>query len=181
MASKLGAMVKDLREKTGAGMMDCKKALTETNGDTEAAIDWLRKKGLSAAAKKSDRVAAEGLRRRRCRWPQGRRFEVNAETDFVARNDKFQKFALDAVSVALKSGADLEGLKIRHIPKPAAAFKKMRLAYRHRWRKHEPASFDRFVGFAGRRRQLCPQRGCFKTSVRSACSSRSNPPPIKAS
>jgi len=116
MADITGAMVKDLREKTGAGMMDCKKALTETNGDTEAAIDWLRKKGLSAAAKKSDRVAAEGLVAVALEGTKAVVLEVNAETDFVARNDKFQKFALDAVSVALKSGADLEGLKTQAYP-----------------------------------------------------------------
>lgn len=116
MADITGAMVKDLREQTGAGMMDCKKALTETNGDMEAAIDWLRKKGLSAAAKKSGRVAAEGLVAVAVEGQKAVALEVNAETDFVARNDKFQKFALDAVSVALKTGADLEGLKTQAYP-----------------------------------------------------------------
>ncbi len=116
MADITGAMVKDLREQTGAGMMDCKKALTETNGDMEAAIDWLRKKGLSAAAKKSGRVAAEGLVAVAVEGLKAVALEVNAETDFVARNDKFQKFALDAVSVALKTGADLEGLKTQAYP-----------------------------------------------------------------
>ena len=81
------ALVKDLREKTGAGMMDCKKALTETSGDMEAAVDWLRKKGLAAAAKKSGRVAAEGLVGVASAPGRAAMVEVNAETDFVARND----------------------------------------------------------------------------------------------
>src|SRR6201995_712122 len=86
------AMVKDLREKTGAGMMDCKKALTETSGDTEAAVDWLRKKGLAAAAKKSGRVAAEGLVGIASAPGRAAMVEVNTETDFVARNPTFQGF-----------------------------------------------------------------------------------------
>jgi len=112
MAEITASLVKDLRETTGAGMMDCKKALTETNGDIEAAIDWLRKKGLSAAAKKSGRVAAEGLVAVAAEGTKAIALEVNAETDFVARNDKFQAFALDASKVALTSGVkDCEALK----------------------------------------------------------------------
>ena len=83
-------LVKDLREKTGAGMMDCKKALTETNGDFEAAIDWLRAKGLAAAAKKAGRVAAEGLTAVALAGTKASAIELNSETDFVARNDIFQ-------------------------------------------------------------------------------------------
>ena len=86
MANITASMVKDLRDKTGAGMMDCKAALSETNGDMEAAIDWLRKKGLSAAAKKSSRVAAEGLVGAATASNVGALVEVNSETDFVARN-----------------------------------------------------------------------------------------------
>src|SRR3546814_10706282 len=86
MAEITAALVKDLREKTGAGMMDCKKALGETNGDVDAAVDWLRKKGLSAAAKKAGRVAAEGLVAVAIKDNAGAIVEVNAETDFVARN-----------------------------------------------------------------------------------------------
>ncbi|MGO9943189.1 MAG: translation elongation factor Ts, partial [Rhodoblastus sp.] len=86
MANITAAMVKDLREKTGAGMMDCKNALTEVEGDIEAAVDWLRKKGLSKAAKKSGRVAAEGLVGAATRGENGVLVEVNSETDFVARN-----------------------------------------------------------------------------------------------
>ena len=93
MANITAAMVKDLREKTGAGMMDCKTALGETSGDMEAAVDWLRKKGLSKAAKKAGRVAAEGLIGVFVQPKKGAMVEVNSETDFVARNETFQKMA----------------------------------------------------------------------------------------
>ncbi len=93
MANVTAAMVKDLREKTGAGMMDCKNALGETEGNIEAAIDWLRKKGLSKAAKKSGRIAAEGLVSVYVRGADGVVVEVNSETDFVARNADFQGLA----------------------------------------------------------------------------------------
>ncbi len=111
MAEITAQMVKDLRDKTGAGMMDCKKALAEANGDMEAAVDWLRKKGLSAAAKKAGRVAAEGLVAVASSGTKACILEVNAETDFVARNDHFQAFALKAAKIALDSGADIESLK----------------------------------------------------------------------
>lgn len=101
MAEVSAALVKELREKTGAGMLDCRKALAETNGDIEAAVDWLRKKGLSAAAKKSGRVAAEGLVAVSANGTRGAVLEVNSETDFVARNEQFQAFAKAAVQVAL--------------------------------------------------------------------------------
>ena len=107
------SLVKDLREKTGAGMMDCKKALDEAKGEMEAAIDWLRKKGLSAAAKKAGRVAAEGLVAIASSDKKAAVVEVNAETDFVARNDQFQKFALQVAKTALDSGADTEALKTK--------------------------------------------------------------------
>jgi elongation factor Ts len=109
-------MVKDLRERTGAGMMDCKKALTETGGDMEAAIDWLRKKGLSAAAKKSGRVAAEGLVGVISAPGRGAMVEVNAETDFVARNEMFQNFVAEVAKVALAVGEDLEAIKAAPFP-----------------------------------------------------------------
>ena len=96
MANITASMVKDLRDKTGAGMMDCKNALNETNGDMEAAIDWLRKKGISKAAKKSGRAAAEGLVGVAVDAGTGVLLEVNAETDFVARNDEFKTFVKDA-------------------------------------------------------------------------------------
>ena len=106
MATISAAMVKDLREKTGAGMMDCKNALTETTGDIEAAVDWLRKKGLSKAAKKSGRVAAEGLVAVRVAGTKGVLVEVNSETDFVARNAGFQTLVTDVAQVALDKGGD---------------------------------------------------------------------------
>ncbi|RBM05126.1 translation elongation factor Ts [Novacetimonas cocois] len=111
MAAITAALVKDLREKTGAGMMDCKKALTEAQGDIEGAIDWLRKKGLSAAAKKSGRVTAEGLVGVASAPNAAAMVEVNAETDFVARNEHFQKFVTEVAEAALKVGEDLEKLK----------------------------------------------------------------------
>ena len=112
MATVTAAMVKDLREKTGAGMMDCKSALNETAGDIEAAVDWLRKKGLSKAAKKSGRVAAEGLVAIAVSGTKGVAVEVNSETDFVARNEDFQKLARTTATVALTAGAgDVEALK----------------------------------------------------------------------
>lgn len=117
MAEITATMVKDLRESTGAGMMDCKKALVEVNGDMEAAVDWLRKKGLSAAAKKSGRVAAEGLVAVCAAGTKAVALEVNAETDFVGRSDKFQAFASDAAKVALETGAaDIEALKTQAYP-----------------------------------------------------------------
>jgi elongation factor Ts len=111
MAQITATMVKDLREKTGAGMMDCKAALAETNGDMEAAIDWLRKKGLSAAAKKSSRVAAEGLVGVATVGNVGAAIEINAETDFVARNVLFQDFVETAAKIALEVKGDIEALK----------------------------------------------------------------------
>ena len=113
--SVTAAAVKELREKSGAGMMDCKKALAETNGDMEAAIDWLRTKGLAAAAKKSGRVAAEGLVAVSVDGPSGAMIELNSETDFVSRNEEFQGFASQLASLAL-GAADLDGLKAADYP-----------------------------------------------------------------
>jgi len=101
-------MVKDLRDKTGAGMMDCKAALTDTGGDLEAAVDWLRKKGLAKAAKKAGRVAAEGLIGVAVTPSKGVLVEVNSETDFVARNDLFQGLVKMIADVALDAGADVD-------------------------------------------------------------------------
>jgi elongation factor Ts len=111
MAEITASLVKDLREKTGAGMMDCKKALSETAGDLEAAVDWLRKKGLAAAAKKAGRVAAEGLVGVVAAGTKGVVVEVNAETDFVSRNEQFQGFVSTVAAVALDKGADVEAIK----------------------------------------------------------------------
>ena len=110
------ALVKDLRDKTGAGMMDCKRALTETAGDTEAAVDWLRKKGLAAAAKKSGRVAAEGLVGVVSANRRAAMVEVNAETDFVARNETFQGFVEAVAKIALDVGEDLDAIKAAPFP-----------------------------------------------------------------
>src|SRR6185312_14604067 len=111
MAEITAALVKDLREKTGAGMMDCKRALTETGGELEPAIDWLRTKGLAAAAKKSGRVAAEGLVGVISAPGRAAMVEVNAETDFVARNDTFQAFVEAVAKIALQEGEDLDAIK----------------------------------------------------------------------
>jgi elongation factor Ts len=111
MAEITAATVKELRERTGAGMMDCKKALAETNGDMEAAIDWLRTKGLAAAAKKAGRQAAEGLVGVAVDGSKGAILEVNSETDFVAKNEQFQEFVRTATAMTLGTGSDIEALK----------------------------------------------------------------------
>ena len=108
-------MVKELREATGAGMMDAKKALTEVDGDMEAAVDWLRTKGLAKAAKKADRVAAEGLIGVAVNDGRGVAIEINSETDFVAKNADFQDMVRDITNVALQTGEDLEVLKATHL------------------------------------------------------------------
>src|SRR6478752_4851070 len=110
MANITAAMVKDLRDKTGAGMMDCKQALTESNGDMDAAVDWLRKKGLSKAAKKAGRVAAEGLIGLAFSAGKGVVVEVNSETDFVARNEQFQGLVKMIAQVALTAGDDVAAI-----------------------------------------------------------------------
>lgn len=116
MAQITAKLVKELREKSGAGMMDCKKALAENDGDLEAAVDWLRKKGLSAAAKKSGRVAAEGLVAIKSAGTKAAAVEVNSETDFVARNDQFQAFAGGIAEVALAVGEDVEAISAATFP-----------------------------------------------------------------
>src|SRR5215212_6494320 len=116
MANITAAMVKELREATGAGMMDCKNALNETSGDLEAAVDWLRKKGLSKAAKKAGRVAAEGLVAVESSGHRAAILEVNSETDFVARNEQFQAFAREATKVALMGDGSVESLEAARFP-----------------------------------------------------------------
>jgi len=111
MANITAQMVKELRERTGAGMMDCKAALQETNGDMEQAVDLLRKKGLAKAAKKAGRIAAEGLIGLAVEGPKGVLVEVNSETDFVARNDLFQGLVKMIANVALTVGTDMEKIK----------------------------------------------------------------------
>ncbi|WP_404713247.1 translation elongation factor Ts [Sphingomonas sp. MMS24-J13] len=116
MADITAAAVKDLRERSGAGMMDCKKALTENGGDMEAAVDWLRAKGLATAAKKSGRVAAEGLVGVAVEGKTGAAVEVNSETDFVAKNDQFQDFVRTVSQLALKTGGDVAALAAAAYP-----------------------------------------------------------------
>ncbi len=116
MTAITAALVKELRDKTGAGMMDCKNALNETGGDIEAAVDWLRAKGLSKAAKKAGRTAAEGLVAIATAGAAGVIVEVNAETDFVAKNEQFQALARNIAAVALKVGDDVETLKAAAYP-----------------------------------------------------------------
>lgn len=116
MSAISASMVKELRDTTGAGMMDCKAALTETAGDMEAAVDWLRKKGLAKAAKKSGRTAAEGLVVAATNDGVGVLVEVNSETDFVARNETFQKMAADIAKVALGTTGDVEAVKAAAYP-----------------------------------------------------------------
>lgn len=113
-------LVKELREKTGAGMMDCKKALTETDGDLEAAVDWLRKKGIVSASKKSGRIAAEGKVVVATNGGQGVLLEVNSETDFTAKNEKFISFASTAVDVALQQGVTTDIDALAALPYPGA-------------------------------------------------------------
>ena len=105
------ALVKELRDKTGAGMMDCKNALVETNGNIEESVDWLRKKGISGAEKKSARTAADGLVTVSINDNAAALVEINSETDFVSRNPDFQKFAKNVSSIALQSGSNLDDLK----------------------------------------------------------------------
>ncbi|MGB5093659.1 MAG: translation elongation factor Ts [Parvibaculum sp.] len=116
MADITASMVKELRESTGAGMMDCKSALTETAGDMEAAVDWLRTKGLAKAAKKAGRVAAEGLVGAIAKGTTGALVEVNSETDFVARNDQFQKVVNGVAEMALAAGGDIDKLLAASFP-----------------------------------------------------------------
>src|SRR3954447_23053720 len=116
MAEITAATVKELRDRTGAGMMDCKKALGETQGDMEAAIDWLRTKGLATAAKKSGRTAAEGLVGAAVEGKTGAAVEVNSETDFVAKNDQFQDFVRTVSKLALTTGDSVEALAAAAYP-----------------------------------------------------------------
>ena len=116
MAEITAASVKELRERTGAGMMDCKKALAENNGDMEVSVDWLRAKGLSAAAKKAGRTAAEGLVGVAVSGTRGAVIEINSETDFVAKNEQFQGFVRDVTALVLTVGSDIDALGLAAYP-----------------------------------------------------------------
>ena len=149
MANVTAAMVKELREKTGAGMMDCKNALGETTGDIEAAIDWLRKKGLSKAAKKSGRIAAEGLVAVHVRGLEGVVVEVNSETDFVARNADFQALAGNIARVAVETGTtEVEALKAAPYPGGGTVSRCDRQCHRHDRREYDIAAGRRGAGRA---------------------------------
>ena len=117
MTEITAAKVKEFRESTGAGMLDCQKALVESNGDMNAAVDWLRKKGLASAAKKASRIAAEGLVSVYVEGNKGAIAEVNSETDFVAKNELFQEYVADAAKVALMASGELCDMKSFHCPK----------------------------------------------------------------
>jgi elongation factor Ts len=125
MAEITAATVKELRERTGAGMMDCKKALAENNGEMEASIDWLRAKGLAAAAKKAGRTAAEGLVGVAVEGNRGAVIEVNSETDFVAKNELFQDFVRNAAKLALQHGTDMEVLGAAQYPEGGTVQEKL--------------------------------------------------------
>jgi elongation factor Ts len=125
MAEVTAATVKELRERTGAGMMDCKKALAENNGEMEAAIDWLRAKGLAAAAKKAGRTAAEGLVGVAVSGTRGAVVEVNSETDFVAKNEIFQDFVRNVATLALQHGTDVEVLGAAQYPEGGTVAEKL--------------------------------------------------------
>src|SRR4051795_13071401 len=125
MAEITAASVKELRERTGAGMMDCKKALAETNGEMEPAIDWLRAKGLAAAAKKAGRTAAEGLVGVAVEGNRGAVVEVNSETDFVAKNELFQDFVRNVARLALQHGTDVEALGAAQYPEGGTVQEKL--------------------------------------------------------
>lgn len=122
MAEITAAMVKELRESTGAGMLDCKKALVEANGDMDTAVDWLRKKGLASAAKKASRIAAEGLVAVCVEGNKGAVVEVNSETDFVAKNEIFQEYVEDAAKVALLNNGEICDMKSFNCPKCGKSF-----------------------------------------------------------
>ena len=125
MAEITAASVKELRERTGAGMMDCKKALAENNGEMEPSIDWLRAKGLAAAAKKAGRTAAEGLVGVAVEGTRGAVVEVNSETDFVAKNEQFQEFVGNVARLALQHGTDVEALGAAQYPGAGSVAEKL--------------------------------------------------------
>jgi elongation factor Ts len=125
MAEITAATVKELRERTGAGMMDCKKALAENNGEMEASIEWLRAKGLAAAAKKAGRTAAEGLVGVAVEGNRGAVVEVNSETDFVAKNEIFQDFVRNVAKLALQHGTDVEALGVAQYPEGGTVQEKL--------------------------------------------------------
>ena len=173
MADITAAMVKDPREKSGAGMMDCKKALSENAGDMDQAMDWLRTKGLAAAAKKSSRTAAEGLVGVAVSGTKGAAVEVNSETDFVAKNDQFQSFVRDVTQIALASGGDIESLKSQAMPSGKTVEE---VLTNNVATIGENQSLRRSRTLKSARAQSCPTSTTppLPASAKSACSWRSN-------
>ena len=154
------SLVKELRDKTGAGMMDCKAALTEVKGDIEAAVDWLRKKGLSKAAKKAGRIAAEGLIGIAVSGKSGSVVEVNSETDFVARNEQFQEMVTNIASLAGKAGGDVDEAARHDLSRQEDHRRRAgEGAHRHHRREHERAPHGDAAGPRGRRRLLRARPG----------------------
>ena len=170
MTTITASMVKELRDKTGAGMMDCKTALTETKGDMEQAVDWLRKKGLSKAANKAGRIAAEGLIGVTAKDKAGAIVEVNSETDFVARNEQFQDMVRKIAALAPKAKGDLDKLLAMPFPGKSATVedhvKEMvaTIGENMSVRRTAEVSVQR-----RRRRRLRAQQGGRRRSARSAC------------
>src|SRR5436190_1178052 len=164
MAEVTAALVKELRDRTGAGMMDCKRALGDTSGDVEAAVDWLRKKGLAAAAKKSGRIAADGLVGVATRGLAGAVVEVNSETDFVARNELFQAFVRTLAGLAVGASGDVEALKAAPYPGTGRTV------------ASEPSCASRRDRAARRRRSSSAwsKAGCANSTRRRCCWSRSS-------
>ena len=160
MTNISASLVKELRDKTGAGMMDCKTALTETKGDIEQAVDWLRKKGLSKAANKAGRIAAEGLIGVTSKDKSGAIVEVNSETDFVARNEQFQDMVRTIASLAPKADGDLDKLLALHLSRQVDDGGRPRQGDGgHHRREHERAPHGGHVGRRGRRRRVRAQQG----------------------
>ena len=165
--------VKELRERTGAGMMDCKKALAENNGEMEAAIDWLRAKGLAAAAKKAGRTAAEGLVGVAVEGNRGAVVEVNSETDFVAKNEIFQDFVRNVAKLALEQGTDVEALGTAQYPDGGTVTGEADRQYRQD--RRESVASPRGGARSERRARSSPTSTTrsLRASARSACWSRS--------
>ena len=173
MANITAQMVKELRERTDAGMMDCKAALTETNGDMEAAVDLLRKKGQAKAAKKAGRLAADGLIGVTVKGNKGVLVEVNSETDFVARNDLFQGLVKMIANVALEVGADVDKINAAKAGSLTIADSIVR-DHRQDRRKHDVAARQRARGRQGRDRELHAQFGVGRSRQDRRCSLRWN-------
>ena len=180
MTNITAAMVKELRETTSAGMLDCKKALTETNGDMEQAIDWLRKKGLASAAKKASRIAAEGLVAVAVDGNKGAVVEVNSETDFVAKNEIFQEYVEDAAQVALMYKGEVCDMKTFQCPKVHKSFEERLTDMIAKIGENMNLRRAKMIEVNRRRRCiLYSQCGCVRMSAKSVFWLRWNQPATK--